>query len=287
MTTDTEGSSGADLGFDDDEFSLAEVESGSSEIVIAFTPEELRAKLAPFAGLTYATDEGKIALRKVVRLRTSIDKRRKQLNEADQGKINSRNEAAKLLQFEIAKVEDPLQAAKKIETDAKKEAEAKAERERLEAVAAREREERAAKEAEIKREQEANRAEREKLDQERAALQSERDELARLRRAEDDRKAKEVADEITARARAEEQERARVAAEEVRQARAAARDRLESEAPAVRAMARKIITWVENMATMIGELKQPETREFAESTRLELLTIAQRCASYNKPTGNE
>lgn len=80
---------------------------------------ELRTKYAivPDAKTAEGYEKIKDALREIVPIRTGLDKLRLQLNADDQARIKARNDEAKRIAGEIAKIEDPLQAAKKAVDD--------------------------------------------------------------------------------------------------------------------------------------------------------------------------
>lgn len=63
-------------------------------------------------------EEGRVGIRELVTLRTSLDKARKKLNKDDQDRISFRNAEAKRITGVLTELEDPMKAAKAVIDDA-------------------------------------------------------------------------------------------------------------------------------------------------------------------------
>jgi len=158
-------------------------------------------------GVVYNFDDpseyevGKSAIKELTTVRTTLDKKRKELNQDDHDRIKVRNELAKKIQARLSSLEDPLKAARK-------EVDERAEKERQAAI-----------DAEIERQEQEEQA---KKDAEAAALKAEQDELAKQKA--------ELAEQLAA-VEAEKKkmadEKAAVAAEKERQLLAEERKRAE------------------------------------------------------------
>jgi hypothetical protein len=211
------------------------------QVVYEFSPDTIRAELAPLAAVRFDEPKeyarGVKALTKCASIRTSIEKRRKELK-ADSLEYGRRvDSVAKQLTSIVEEIESPIRAARQLVDDEA----ARIKREAEEAVrAAAEAEARAIREAEealVRAEQEAAaealRIEREKLAAERAEMERQMAEVAAARRAEEARAAEaRRVEEERARVEREKLEAERMAiaqAKAIEEAKAAERARVERE----------------------------------------------------------
>lgn len=228
----------------------------SEVMVISFpvTQQAIEETRDHYASLTCDTPEGyeevRLAIREVVSTRTSIERRRKELNE-DAVKWKRKVDAgASLLTSLILEIEEPLKAKKQAVDDARaeaKRAEEDRERERMRLLT----------EAKIKEQQEANRLERERLEAERLEMSRRQEEDRRLQaeaRAKMDAERQELAKQQEAMAAKQAQAKAKEDS-----ARRAEQRRIEAEEKARRMEqlkpdAERLWDW----AKVISNIKRPE-----------------------------